>query len=297
MQQFSIGAVSRLTGIPAHTLRKWESRHGIAIPIRTETGRRAYTQDHVDQLRLVKTLVGRRHALSQLAGLPLPELQALASLHEDPPAQQAETTQVALIGPTLNHLLLANPHVVSRSPRRVEDAEIPPPEKCDTLIIESDTLPTRLAERLIAWANEGRTVIAVYRFTSRPVLKRLEDAGVLLAQAPITDQTLARLLTFAPPSSDTAPSLAKFSPEELARVAALTPSVSCECPNHIAKLLMEISSFERYSEQCIDQDPTEQALHGQLRDISAQARVLFEDALVAVATADGLRLNTNPTDH
>lgn len=293
MQHFSIGAVSRLTGIPAHTLRKWESRHGIAIPIRTETGRRAYTQDHVDQLRLVKLLVSRRHALSQLAGLSMTELQRLANLHEEPPTQARESHQLALIGPTLSRLLVADPHVVIRSPHPPKTDEASPPAGCDTLVIECDTLPKPVADHLVDWANSGLTVLAVYRFTSRTVLKHLEDAGVLLAQAPVTDQTLRRLLTFGPPPQDAAPPEAKFSPAELARVAALSPSMACECPNHIAKLLMDISSFERYSEQCIDTDPTERALHAQLREISAQARILFEDALIAVATADGLSLETN----
>ncbi len=292
MQHFSIGAVSRLTGIPAHTLRKWESRHGIAIPIRTETGRRAYTQDHVDQLRLVKILVGRRHALSQLAGLSMTELQTLANLHEEQPAQTTDSHRLALIGPTLSQLLIADPHVAMRSPRLPGDDTLST-AGCDTLVIECDTLPTPLADDLVDWANSGLTVLAVYRFTSRTVLTRLEDAGVRLAQAPVTDQTLKRLITFAPPSQDVPAPAAKFSPTELARVAALSPSMACECPNHIAKLLMDISSFERYSEQCIDTDPAERALHAQLRGISAQARILFEDALIAVATADGLSLETN----
>ncbi|MDG2278761.1 MAG: hypothetical protein P8L31_12435, partial [Pseudomonadales bacterium] len=80
-----------------------------------------------------------------------------------------------------------------------------------------------------------------------------------------------------------------------ARIAALSPNIACECPNHIAKLLMDISSFERYSEQCVETDPDERALHAQLGDISTKARRLFEDALLAVATTDGLHLNPNST--
>ncbi len=292
MQHFSIGAASRLTGVPAHTLRKWESRHGIAIPIRTKTGRRAYTQANVDQLRLVKMLVERRHALAQLAALTITELQELAILHDQAPTRQVDTASVAIIGPTIHRLLLSNPQVLSRSPQLIDDV---PPENCDTLIIESDTLPQDLENKLTQWAGAGRTIIAVYRFTSRSALKRLEDAGVHCTQAPVSDQTLTRLLNFVPTPQAPAPSGARFSTEELARIAALSPNIACECPNHIAKLLMDISSFERYSEQCVKTDPVERALHAQLGDISTKARRLFEDALLAVATTDGLHLNTNST--
>ena len=57
---------------------------------------------------------------------------------------------------------------------------------------------------------------------------------------------------------------------------------------------MDISSFEQYSNECLDTDPRERALHQKLGDISAQARTLFEDALIAVAAADGIQLTPNP---
>ena len=53
---------------------------------------------------------------------------------------------------------------------------------------------------------------------------------------------------------------------------------------------MDITSFERYSKECIDTDPAEHALHQQLASVSAQARQLFEGALLTVATAEGIKL-------
>ena len=55
--KLSIGAVSQLTGVSQHTLRKWESRHGIGIPERSETGRRVYSRETVGQLRAIKGLL------------------------------------------------------------------------------------------------------------------------------------------------------------------------------------------------------------------------------------------------
>ena len=58
MERLTIGAVANLTGVPTHTLRKWESRHSIVTPNRSESGRRFYTNEHVQRLLLVKRLMG-----------------------------------------------------------------------------------------------------------------------------------------------------------------------------------------------------------------------------------------------
>ena len=42
--------------------------------------------------------------------------------------------------------------------------------------------------------------------------------------------------------------------------------------------------------ECEDQDPKERALHARLRLIAANARALFEEAVVEVAEHEGLSL-------
>jgi len=58
-----IGELARRSGVPAATLRSWESRHGFPLPIRLEGGHRRYDDHHVDQVVEVARL--RR------SGLPL----------------------------------------------------------------------------------------------------------------------------------------------------------------------------------------------------------------------------------
>ena len=77
-KKLSIGAVANLTGVPQHTLRKWESRHGIGIPERPQTGRRVYSQDVVEQLRLVKSLLAKGHSLPHLTNRSIVELKEIA---------------------------------------------------------------------------------------------------------------------------------------------------------------------------------------------------------------------------
>jgi hypothetical protein len=47
--------------------------------------------------------------------------------------------------------------------------------------------------------------------------------------------------------------------------------------------------------QCIEDDPSQGAMHTQLADMTAHARSIFEAALRAVAVADGLDLESLPT--
>ena len=51
---YSIGAVERMLGIPAATVRNWEERYGLVKPERSGGGHRLYTRTQVEQLRFVK---------------------------------------------------------------------------------------------------------------------------------------------------------------------------------------------------------------------------------------------------
>ena len=77
---YSIGAVSRMLGIPPATLRTWQDRYGVVVPERSEGGHRLYTRDQVQQLRFLIDEVaagltpgdGHRLLAERLAaGLPL----------------------------------------------------------------------------------------------------------------------------------------------------------------------------------------------------------------------------------
>jgi CheY-like chemotaxis protein len=51
---YSIGAVVKMVGIPAQTLRAWESRYGQIVPARSSGGQRLYSRDQVDDLCFVR---------------------------------------------------------------------------------------------------------------------------------------------------------------------------------------------------------------------------------------------------
>ena len=50
---YSIGAVSKMLGVPTQTLRSWEERYGQIVPERSAGGQRLYSRDQVDQLAFI----------------------------------------------------------------------------------------------------------------------------------------------------------------------------------------------------------------------------------------------------
>ena len=51
---YSIGAVSRMLGVPAATLRAWEDRYGVVVPERSAGGQRLYTRSQIEQLTFIQ---------------------------------------------------------------------------------------------------------------------------------------------------------------------------------------------------------------------------------------------------
>ena len=140
-------------------------------------------------------------------------------------------------------------------------------------------------------------MVVVYGFASQKTLRMLMDGGVVCLKNSATPAELLGNLEVSTEREslldlidrEALPSQ-RFSAESIAQLAALSPKIQCECPNHIAQLVMDISAFERYSMECEDQDPGERALHARLRLISAHARALFEVAIAEVAEHEGLSL-------
>ena len=56
---YSIGAVERMLGIPAATVRNWEERYGVVKAERSGGGHRLYTRAQIEQLRFLKERLDR----------------------------------------------------------------------------------------------------------------------------------------------------------------------------------------------------------------------------------------------
>jgi DNA-binding transcriptional MerR regulator len=79
---FPIREVSRLTGVNPVTLRAWERRYGLVVPIRTDSGHRLYSMTDVERVRSILDWIERGVAVSKIGKIlaKAAPLQALAHI-------------------------------------------------------------------------------------------------------------------------------------------------------------------------------------------------------------------------
>jgi DNA-binding transcriptional MerR regulator len=160
-----------------------------------------------------------------------------------------------------------------------------------------------------AWQASAAAVL--YRFSSAAVRAELAGAGAVVFYEPVDDdllgQWLASLHRAETPLDEivTAPDLTipsaksltqqnllppRFDDAALTQFAGLSSAMACECPSHLAELLMQVTHFETYSGECANRSAADAQLHAYLQQVAGTARMLFEKALEQVAIAEGLPL-------
>jgi methanogenic corrinoid protein MtbC1 len=65
----NIAALARRTGVPAHTLRKWEQRYGVLHPARTAGGQRRYDEADVARITWLRDRLRDGYRISEAAAL------------------------------------------------------------------------------------------------------------------------------------------------------------------------------------------------------------------------------------
>ena len=66
--EYSIAAVSKLTGVSCHALRVWERRYGFPVPERSASGHRRYDHDQVGVLHYLAKLAKTGRSIGELIG-------------------------------------------------------------------------------------------------------------------------------------------------------------------------------------------------------------------------------------
>jgi len=143
----------------------------------------------------------------------------------------------------------------------------------------------------------------LYRYAAESTCAALAASGTALLREPQNDtvigQWLQGLLPAAasarPAADDTLPPGLALAPRRwddaaLADFAGLSSTIACECPRHVAELLMQLSHFEAYSAECLHRNAADAELHAYLQQVAAAARARFEAALEHVALHEGLIL-------
>ncbi len=69
MKLYAIREVSELTGIKPVTLRAWQRRYGLIQPQRTATGHRLYSEENVNQIKLIQSWLVKGVAIGKVKAL------------------------------------------------------------------------------------------------------------------------------------------------------------------------------------------------------------------------------------
>jgi len=86
-----IAAIEKETGLTKEVVRKWETRYGFPCPVRDENGDRLYPADQVDQLRLIRRLIGAGLRPGKVVGLDMATLERM--VWESSPSMSSQPTE------------------------------------------------------------------------------------------------------------------------------------------------------------------------------------------------------------
>ena len=314
---YGIGAVAKMTGLTDHTIRVWERRYGVVDARRLANGRRAYSARHVEKLGYLKRLTDQGLSIGQIASSSLEQLrEQVEHIRDMSSIAVPEQIGLAVLGDYLPAQLLAYERDLSPLEVRVADSNrgrFAADLRCqsaDVVILESPTVDADTVPQLLEYMKDcgAEKGIVIYGFGRTRDVELARQRGIVMVRAPVdVDQIHAAVVRcYNEPSSaktrakksyrsdddkwtfsgEIAPRL--FNQQQLANLANTASGIDCECPQHLAQLVGDLSAFEIYSANCASRDDDDAALHRYLHQTTAQARALIEVALEKVADAEGL---------
>lgn len=305
VRRYRSGEAAKLVDMPAATLRIWEQRYGVVSPPTSASGQRLYSDVDVHRLKTIKALVNRGHAISSIAHLDSDQLRQLAS------GDNVRALTTAPMRDTNLFIVGFGESVTLEMPKGVNAVrldtvqDVPSPggnESAATcLVIRVEALHEDVVLSIVTAAQRlvCDDVLVVYSFgtTRAAELARLE--GINLRRAPnallhANDLLAEYLQTWHRSDSSNEGqeriwrrTPRRFDNETLISAVSRSTTIACECPKHLAELVLQIAAFERYSDECESRSPADALLHRHLGDAANKAVAMFEAALAAVAEHEG----------
>ena len=299
------GVAARLAGLSVETLRVWERRYGVSDTERSPRGQRLYSAQQVNRLRMLKALVDQGHPIGLIAGLSWEQLHDLSNVNANPVAKPDGPIRVALIGPSLSGRVAAGGRDslqldVRHSSATLEQA-LPhlPGSECEVLVLElselDESAPPSIAQA--RGAANAKAVVVLYRFSPSAIIRQLRIENCTVARVPSDPAEIVALCVTALAGQravlkediNIPVAAPRFDEGALATLATASNKLGCECPRHLAELLLMVGSFERYSAQCALRNPEDAQLHQELGRSAGQARGILEQAMERLARAEGLQ--------
>ncbi|MEP6939758.1 MAG: MerR family transcriptional regulator [Rudaea sp.] len=295
--RYRSGAAARIAKMPASTLRIWERRYNVINPAKSASGQRLYSRNDVLRLTLLKALAADGHAIGTIAMLRSSELEALMPAR---PAANRKFSNVLAIGAGWGSGAQGEHWVLKPDIESAAQAELVSP--VDLVLVRLPSLHITAARELLHLADQKRAaaVGVVYSFAMQQAVEMLRLAGAALyretGRALDAAEVIRALDLEAGGDSERARgerwlrAKRRYSDDELGKLARLSSTISCECPKHLADLIMQISAFEAYSDGCASASEQDVLLHRHLGDVANKARGLFESALERLAREERLAI-------
>jgi len=310
---YRISAVSKLTGIPPETLRIWEYRYSIIQPTRSPSGTRIYNESDIHHLSLLKQLVDNGDSIGNLAALSTRKLEERLEDYSNiqnkrffNSSSKKPVSRVCVLGSILPNRFakLKNQQgpiqftglytTKSEFESGVKDA------KPDLLILEYPTIQKediKLVKAIYRQSNASRLLV-IYQFSNTEALKKLKHEDIILHHGYLDYSQVLNICNI--PIPDQAGTKVKepklftqrtYSDQDLSKVSMIESSIPCECPRHLAEILIKLVAFENYSKQCEDRNEKDEAIHKSLYEITSYARSQFESALDTVLKHENIDIN------
>jgi MerR family transcriptional regulator, light-induced transcriptional regulator len=320
--RFRSGAVAQMLGMPVTTLRVWERRYRVCAAPMSGGGHRRYSMADVERLLMMHKLTQAGHAIGSIAMLDaaaLSQVMHRAGIGDADRFAGAAPWTAVVVGDSLQRRLQA-PMPMRRGSARLQVAAAfgstadwlaaTPAPQADASLVSMAALDDSSLQQIVQAASRSgvRRVGIAYGYAASSALRTCIDSGIALAREPLDEVSLmnwldalgapraavasgARAMPLSPsPPPPPPPKPPRFSDEALAAFASTQPATACECPRHVAELLLRLTHFEAYSAQCAGRNPSDTSLHRYLHETAGLARGLMEQALERVAQHEGIAL-------
>jgi DNA-binding transcriptional MerR regulator len=313
-----IGAVSSLSGVPTPTLRVWEVRYATFTPLKTQGRHRLYSDDDVLKATLLKRLTEQGHAISNIANLSSQALNNLLMQQQSSNRIQVHrqledrTISMAIVGLALAGRIESKKFTLSFNNHEIKVADIfndlsdalgaEFEQPTQILLIKTNSLHAGIEVDIhkLAQRCQALQVIVLYNYGQQNIIESMKFSGMIVRREPISDSDLADLINSVllvgaeqKNSGFVVGAVIpqrKYSDATLAKVAAISSNVLCECPRHVAEIIAQLASFEQYTHECLNKSTEDAHLHAYLSSVSGSARALFGSALEMVAKHEGIEL-------
>lgn len=292
---YKIGAVAKRTGISPECLRAWERRYGWQ-PAERAGKTRFYSASQVERLGNVKTLLDQGHPISQLIQLTDAELERRLRPQTIRPGRPgACRPRTGLVG---GQLLLAHREATrnletgdvgvdiiaewaSAAEFRADQGALP---ALDCLVVYVSTLDTQYLEEIEEICPEVRFIVA-FRYATNADLEACRQSGRAVLRWPAEWQTLVRRVSSMPEARLAS---RRYSDEELVHISLMASRAGCECPLHLAELVVGINDFEMHARRCGRRYGTINEDHRLVAGRLAAARAQLEESLSVLVEKHGL---------